>query len=139
MTAVKCPDGYRPVRESDIAVGMSVVYVSRGDGNWIHTRVEDAKIIEEDQDRGPCVRLEAKHVAALSRIFVPTTAAVGAECSDSDMHDTKMFLKTAVAPWVESMAKNAQEKEVTLPEVLEEMFTSFCNIQMRLCFCRPRG
>ena len=36
-----------------------------------------------------------------------------------------MFLKTAVAPCIGSMAKNAQEKEVTLPEVLKERLTSF--------------
>ena len=122
MESVECPDGYRPVQKSDIAVGMSVVYESRGDGMQIHTRVEDAKIFEED--RGPCVRLEAKHHAALSRILVPT-AVVGAEFSDSDLHDTNMFLKTAVAPWIESMAKNTQEEEVILPEVLKEGPTFF--------------
>ena len=105
------PEGYRPVRDSDIAVGLAVVYVSRA-GQELHTKVEDATIIKDDE-RGPSIRLEAKHVAAMSRIFVPTTAAVDAELSDAHIHDANMFLKTAVAPWIESMAKNAREKEAT--------------------------
>ena len=92
------PEGYRPVRDSDIAVGLAVVYVRRAGGQELHTKVEDATIIKDDE-LGPSIRLEAKHVAAMSRIFVPTTAVVDKELSDADIKDANMFLKTAVAPW----------------------------------------
>ena len=148
--ALTPPVAYRPVQDSDIAVGKDVVYVSRAPGGKeLRTRVEDEVIIQDDQ-LGPCIRLEAKHLAQMSRICVPTiadslvelpgTAAVGAvaptpaavgavvpatpDVSDG-ANDANMFLKVHVAPWIESMAKDAQEKEVTLPEVLKERLTSF--------------
>ena len=47
--APAAPGGYRPVQESDLAVGKSVVYVSRAaDGHQLATRVEDAVIIQEN-------------------------------------------------------------------------------------------
>ena len=100
---VSIPEGYRPVRDSDIAVGLSVVYVSQAGGQELHTKVEDATIIK-DEERGPSIRLEAKHVAALSCIFAPTTAAVGAtttaavgaELSDAHIHDANMFLNAHI-------------------------------------------
>ena len=63
------PGGYRPVQESDLAVGKSVVYVSRAaDGHQVATRVEDAVIIQ-DRQLGPCIRLQHKHLAQMSRVF----------------------------------------------------------------------
>ena len=158
------------MQESDLAVGKSVVYVSRAaDGHQVATRVEDAVIIQ-DRQLGPCIRLQHKHLAQMSRVFVrETTAAVGEDvpglpwdgdsridvpglCWDGGMdgimdvgapgavapttpksdtindvtsNDVNVFLKCHVAPWIESMAKDAQEKEVTLPEVLNERLTSF--------------
>ena len=147
--APAAPGGYRPVQESDLAVGKSVVYVSRAaDGHQLATRVEDAVIIQ-DRQLGPCIRLQHKHLAQMSRVFArETTAAVGEDVMDGIMdvgapgvvapttprsdtindvtsNDVNVFLKCHVAPWIESMAKDAQEKEVTLPEVLNERLTSF--------------
>ena len=72
MLSATCPVGYRPVQTSDIAVGMSVIYVSC-DGVAIPTQVEDASIMEKEGG-GLGVRLAQKHNAALSRIFVAEAA-----------------------------------------------------------------
>ena len=140
--APAAPGGYRPVQESDLAVGKSVVYVSRAaDGHQVATRVEDAVIIQ-DRQLGPCIRLQHKHLAQMSRVFVrETTAAVGEDVpglfwddgrisqvnslcvgapgaaapttpntitiDDVTSNDVNVFLKCHVAPWIESMAKDA--------------------------------
>ena len=56
-----------------------------------------------------------------------STAAVGADptFNDSDMHDTNNYLKSAVAPWIESMKKEAEEQEVFLPVVAKQKLLSF--------------
>ena len=155
MTSVQCPDGYRPIKMSEIAVGMSVNYINT-QNVWTPTQVEDASILENKEGHG--VRLVHKHNAALSRIFVRTEAqakpgtadivsrqnteaaadiasgqnteaAVGAEPNfdDSDIQDANAFLKSAVAPWIESMVKDAKEQEVYLPPVFKEKHLSFLN------------
>ena len=156
MASIKCPEGHRPLQMEDIAVGMRVVYVGVKDGASRPTVVECADVL--DTPAGPSIRLKAKHVALISRIFVETdevadggaaaaigaevgsaAAAVGAEVgsaaaasvvgmdvdfSESDLEGANMFLKTGVATWIEGMEKIAQEKEITLPEVLKEKLLS---------------
>ena len=117
------------MQESDLAVGKSVVYVSRAaDGHNLATRLADTVIIQEKQ-LGPCIRLQHKHIAQMSRVFVrETTAAVGEDVmdngtmdvgalgavsdtiNDATSNDANMFLKRNVVPWIESMVKDAQER-----------------------------
>ena len=200
MTSVECPapDGYRRLQMNDIAVGMSVIYVSIKDGQNRHTTVECDE--PWDGPNGKCIRLGNRSTALISRTFVPITeeppasitepaaavgageseaaaaavagtgaaaaavgagagvaaaaaAAVGAgagqaaaaaavgtgtgqaaaasavgmdvDFSESDMEGANTFLKNGVATWIGSMEICAQEKGITLPEVLNEKLQSF--------------
>ena len=79
--ALTPPVGYRPARDSDIAVGKDVVYVSRAPGRKeVRARVEDAVVIQDDQ-LGPCIRLEAKRLAQMSKCPLQLSAIKDHHCT----------------------------------------------------------
>ena len=75
--AVECLPGHRLIQQEDLAVGKTVVYVSRDPGKPnISTVIVDAKIMP-----GNNLNLKHKSVAPMKRVFV-ALADVGAEAAE---------------------------------------------------------
>ena len=77
----ECPPGYRLLQPEDVAVNKDVLYISRDPTKppRIQTQILDTTIT------GDRINLLCKTQANMNRVFVPDTAAVGAQVQAADV------------------------------------------------------